>query len=388
MLKDSLIIFRKELKSLFKDRRTIFFLIILPLVLMPGLFVTIGLSISAQEKQATKTVYRVGFVNLPDKEFSNILSNILLYETFEVSDYDVVADSDRTVIVEFSDSDGKLTAKIYYNSVSSKSRYAMQAIRSALNSYEKVLLARNLNKYSLTLEDLNLVNTSSIDMAPEEAQGTDFLAAMLPYMILIYIFAGSMNIGLDATAGEKERGTLSSILVNQVSRTSIATGKVLYVMTAGLINSVSTFVGLVIAFGIVGNIAGDELSMNLSSLTFGKLLGLLIIILTVAGLASAVIVLLGSLARSVKEGGAYVMPFYIGAVILGVATMQMDSSRSIMISLIPILNSIFSMKDIITAQFSMLKFLLMILSNISVMAIVIYFVARLYNSEKILESSE
>jgi len=392
MLKDSIIIFKKELKSLFKDRRSIFFLIILPLVLMPGLFLTIGYTASSQEKKAAETVYRVGFINLPDEKFPEILSKRLLYEgfykSFNTSDFSDVTSSDRTVIVEFNKNDEKLTAKIYYNSVSNKSKYAMQVIVSALNAYEKLLLSDKLRSYSLTLDDLRLIDISSVDMAPKEAQGTDFLAVMLPYMILIYIFAGSMNIGLDTTAGEKERGTLSPILVNQVSRTSIATGKVFYVMTAGLINSVSTFIGLVIAFSILGSMPNSGLSMNISALTPLKLLCLLITILTVAGLASAVMVLLGSLAKSMKEGGAYVMPFYIGAVIMGVATMQMDSPKNLIVSLIPILNSVFNMKDIITSQISTLRFLLMILSNLAVMAIVIFLTARLYNSEKILESSE
>ncbi|MBO8166040.1 MAG: ABC transporter permease [Kosmotoga sp.] len=392
MLKDSIIIFKKELKSLFKDRRSIFFLIILPLVLMPGLFLTIGYTASSQEKKAAETVYRVGFINLPDEKFPEILSKRLLYEgfykSFNASDFNEVTSSDRTVIVEFNKNDEKLTAKIYYNSVSNKSKYAMQVIVSALNAYEKLLLSDKLRSYSLTLDDLRLIDISSVDMAPKEAQGTDFLAVMLPYMILIYIFAGSMNIGLDTTAGEKERGTLSPILVNQVSRTSIATGKVFYVMTAGLINSVSTFIGLVIAFSILGSMPNSGLSMNISALTPLKLLCLLITILTVAGLASAVMVLLGSLAKSMKEGGAYVMPFYIGAVIMGVATMQMDSPKNLIVSLIPILNSVFNMKDIITSQISTLRFLLMILSNLAVMAIVIFLTARLYNSEKILESSE
>jgi sodium transport system permease protein len=86
-----------------------------------------------------------------------------------------------------------------------------------------------------------------VDTAPEEAQGVGFLSAMLPYLVLIYVFAGAMNIGLDATAGEKERGSLASVLVNQVSRTSIALGKIMYVVSAGLINSLSSFAGILVA---------------------------------------------------------------------------------------------------------------------------------------------
>ncbi|MDK2953722.1 MAG: sodium transport system permease protein [Kosmotoga sp.] len=317
-----------------------------------------------------------------------ILSQMLRFEEFDVNNYNVVGDSDNTIIVEFDHSGNKLTAKIYYNSTSSKSRFASQMVKTALNSYEKLLVAKRLSKYSLNLKDLDAIDITDVDMAPKEAQGTDFLAVMLPYLILIYIFSGSMNIGLATTAGEKERGTLSPILVNQVSRTSIALGKVLYVMSTGLINSVSTVIGFMIAFKILGDSLGGALPMNIAAFTPGKTLGLLFTILTVSALASSIIVLLGSFAKSMKEAGTYIMPIYIGVLVLGISTMQMDPSKQLSMYLIPMLNSVFVMKDIIIARFELTKFLVMLLSNIAVTSVVIYAIAKLFNSERILESSE
>ncbi len=395
MFKGALIIFKKEMKNLFKDFRTIFAIFILPMILMPAIFIAIGYTTTAQQKEAVETVYNIKFVNLNDENFKSILSQ---YLDFKVVEGDIskenIQNSDNLIMVEFpedSSMGSKINVSILYNSLSNKSSFAANMVRNALNTYENELANVKLEEHGLSREELDLVTVNQIDVAPEESQGTDFLAQMIPYFILIYIMAGSMNIGLDTTAGEKERGSLSSILVNQVSRTSIATGKVLYVMTAGIMNSIMTFIGLVVAFSFMFNMAGNGGGMpeiNLAILTPGRLIGLLVSMVTVAGLASSIMVLLGSLARNMKEGGGYIMPFYILLIIMGVATMQMEASGKITMYLIPFINSVFAMKDFITAQISTVKFLFMLISNVAVISLMIFGIAKLYNSEKILESTE
>ena len=83
-----------------------------------------------------------------------------------------------------------------------------------------------LLEHGLTIEDLNPVNVEN-RCCSRGVSGNGILATLIPYLLLIYIFAGAMNIGLDTTAGEKERN-MPVLLVNQVSRSSIATGKILY----------------------------------------------------------------------------------------------------------------------------------------------------------------
>ena len=398
MFKDAMILYKKELKNIFKDRRTLFAVLGLPINLIPIIFITKGKVTAAQQKSNVETVYTVEFRNLPDPRFETILSGMLSYDIAATSEgYSMVEDQDTYIIVEFpSDSKGKLEKgekidpRIYYRSTSQKSSFAAQIVRNALGTYStQVLLADKLKDHDLTLEDLNMVEPSMDDVAPEEVRGSNFLAMMIPYFVLIYIFAGSMNIGLDTTAGEKERGSMASILVNQVSRTSIALGKVMYVMTIGILNSVATFAGLIIAFSVMGNMFGEsELSINLSGVSSGPILGLLLGLLTISGLAASLIVFLGSLARNIKEGGGYIMPVYILAIVMGVATMQMEPSKQISLYLIPILNSIFVMKDLIMGQFAWARFVLMLISNGALISVLIYAVAKLFNSEKILNTGE
>jgi len=393
VFRDALIIFRKELKNVFKDPRTVFAVLLLPMLIMPVIFLVMNAVSQSQAKTYENTVYSLKVTNLPDERFLKILEGLISFEIVDELNEETVRDFENSIVVEFPPNSAeriengeRIDALVFYNSTSRGSAYGAQMVQNALASYSSFLLSEKLLEHGLTIEDLNPVNVEKIDVAPEESQGTEILATLIPYLLLIYIFAGAMNIGLDTTAGEKERGSMPVLLVNQVSRSSIATGKILYVMTIAILNSIFTFIGLIIAFKLGGPAFGAE-NLNLSSLSVSTLVGLFITLLTMSGLAAALIVLLGSIARNVKEGSGYVMPIYIMAIVLGIATMQMESPDNPLLYLIPLVNSIFVMKDIITVNFVTARFLLMLISNLAYVSIFIYFLTRVFNSERIMDSS-
>ena len=396
MLKDSFVIYRKELKNIMKDRRAIFSVFILPMIILPIIFLTIGFVTSAQQRTDAETLYVVNIIGDEDGRFAEVLQNFLVFERDEarVPDYTRAMESENYIIVELEGTDSDLTqvgntldARIYYRSTSRRSNFAAQQVRNALNQYSSMIMSERLRTLGLSLGDLNPVKTEMQDLAPEEARGTEFLAIMLPYFVLIFIFAGSMNIGLDTTAGEKERGSLAPVLVNQVSRTSIALGKVFYVMTVAVLNSFFTFVGLMVAFILGGSEAfGGEIPVNLAGFGIGSLIALLLVLLVLAGFAASLIILIGSFARNMKEGAGYVMPFYLLAIFAGIATMNMESVHQIHFYALPLVNSVFVMKDILTLQFFWSRFVVMLLSNLLYTSLLVLGVARLFNSEKVLNT--
>ena len=275
---------------------------------------------------------------------------------------------------------------LYYDSTSNLQSSAARRIQSALTRYGDRQAEQELEDHGLTLGDLRSVRVVWIDTAPKEAQGAGFLSMLLPYFVLIYIFAGSMNIGLDTTAGEKERGSLASILVNQVSRTSIALGKILYVVSAGLVNSISSFAGIVIALTWIGSRAFGGVSTNLALFSVGNVLGLLVVLLSLSALAASIVVLLGSFAKNMKEGGTLILPVYIITIMVGVALVQMDAARSAQLFLIPVVNSVFALKEILVGQLSLVHLGITVGINMLAAAILVRLIARLYNSEKILNT--
>lgn len=376
MFKDAFIIFKKEMKNVIKDKASIFSLFILPLILIPAIFITIGAFTEKQETETRETVYSIQLEN-QDQRFEEILGNYLSYNKSENED---------TLKVLFPEGNEE-TVEIYYDSTSQKLSFAAGQIEAAINHYERLLGEQYLNEQGISYNDLDFYSTSRIDLAPEEAQDSQFLAMMIPYMLVIYIFAGSLNIGLDTTAGEKERGSLASILVNQVSRTSIALGKIMYVITIGLMNSLVTFLALLISFTFNSEILGAEV-MGGSAAFFdvGSILGLLFTLLLMAGLASSIIVMLGSMAKNLKQGSGFVMPIYILAIVIGLATMNMDASAEFYYYLLPIINNVLVLKEIIMSQFNMMNFSLMVISDILLISIFVFITSKIFNTEKILNT--
>ncbi|HQQ57280.1 MAG TPA: ABC transporter permease, partial [Mesotoga sp.] len=95
MLRDALIIFRKELKNVFKDGRTIFAVLILPMLIMPVIFLVINTVSTSQAKSFEETVYEVNLVNLPDERFEGILTGLMQYRVVQNTDKEAVLSRDN-----------------------------------------------------------------------------------------------------------------------------------------------------------------------------------------------------------------------------------------------------------------------------------------------------
>jgi sodium transport system permease protein len=126
--------------------------------------------------------------------------------------------------------------------------------------------------------------------------------------------------------------------------------------------------------------------MRGASLAVSSLAVIIAVLLSVALFTGAVVALLGSLAKSVKEGSTYVMPLYMIVVLVGVTTMYMDPTTNVLLFLIPIVNTIFVMKESFMGMIQPLHISLTVISNIGFAGLCAYMVARLFKSEKILQT--
>jgi len=384
MIRDAFIIYRKELKNLIKDRRTLFSTFILPLLTIPIIFLGMGSVIGSMDKEARETVYSVSIQNNPDQRFVGFLAGLLTFELVDDS-----STAEVTLAFPPSYAPGiKSNVTLIYDSSSQKNQFAAQMTRQALRMYDDMLAQEKLELYGLSLNDLTSLQTTTIDTAPEAAQSGGFmLAMMVPYFLIIFLFAGSMSTGLDVTSGEKERGSLAALLVNQVSRTSIAWGKILYVMTIATASAIATFLGMIIALSLPnGNTMFGGVSLESGSFGFAALGVILLGLFSTALFTAALITLLGCLAKTVKEGTTYVMPLYMVVVLIGVTTMYMDPSKNAYLFIVPFVNTIFSLKESFMGMVSLRHVLLMVLSNIAYAGLCGYLVSRLFNSEKILQT--
>jgi len=402
VLKDALIIMTKELKNMFRDKRTIFATIILPLVLFPVMFGIIGLITKANEEAKAKaeyTVYVESTLSNPE-ELTKVIDEIHRVGNFEVItgkiDEKVIESDSTTVGLKVGKNGDVFIATVVYNSIKEKSTYAAQKIREALMNLNNELVSAELVSRGINPEELNFVQINdavvgvsaengNVEEAKAKGQFTQMLAMLVPYFLLLYIFAGSMGLGIDTTAGEKERGSLSILLVNQVSRTSIALGKILYLMLMSILTSVLNLVGLVIGLYLEMSFLGEaNMPFSIELDAIGYLL-LFITVILLALISSGIIIFIGILARSVKEASGYITPIYMIILLFGISTMQSEGSKAFYYYAIPFINIIFTMKDIFIGTFSVANFLTMLVVNSALVVLFVYLTAKIFNSEKVLE---
>lgn len=203
MMRDAMIIFRKEIRGLLKDRRTLFSSLILPILIVPIIFLGMGSVLGGLQKDAEESVYSISIKGIEDPRFATTVTQFLQYSAAE-------DDSMADMMVIFPPgyrSGAKASVQLVYDSSSQKNQYAASQLTMAVNAFDQQLTADKLASVGLTTDDLNSLSIVMVDTAPQEARsGGSMLAMLMPYFLIIFLFAGSMSSGLDVTAGEKERG--------------------------------------------------------------------------------------------------------------------------------------------------------------------------------------
>ncbi|MFA5514093.1 MAG: ABC transporter permease subunit [Sphaerochaetaceae bacterium] len=382
MFNDALLILKKELKNLTKDRRTLFSTFFLPLIILPIIFIGMGVVFQSIEDKAKETTYKIEIVGNKDTAYREVLTKHLFWQEVgeNEGDFKIIFGNNYTPGT-------RATVILSYDSSSRKNQIAAEMIKQSLVSYELELADKFLSLFNLSYEDLHTLKIIIDDTAQQAAQsGGAILAMLMPYFMVIFLFSGSMNAGLDTTSGEKERGSLAVLLVNQVSRTSIAWGKILYVSVVSLFSAIATFMGLLIAMTLpLGSVAFGSQGLN-GGIGIGPLIVIIVSLISSALVSAGLITVIGCLAKSVKEGGSYVMPLYMVVVVVGVTTMYMDPSKNIFLFLIPIVNTIFVLKETFMGMHNILHLMVMLLSNLTIAYFEAKGVSALFNSERILQT--
>ena len=402
MLKDALIIFRKELSNVFRDRRVIFSNFILPVLLMVVILGAIGLAQRSQDARNREKTFSVAIAGQPNQEFANKFAQSLQKTGLKYDIVDTLNSVEALSIVFPETWDGKTAgaaALLSYDTSRQDLQFAAGKIREAVASVNESLAAEKLKAAGLADNDLHPLSLVEHSLAQASSEGASIAATLLPYLIIIMVFSGSLGLGMATTAGEKENGSLASLLVNQVSRSSIAMGKVFAIMFVGLINAVMNGLGIVIGLGIMtssGDAAGAQqaatsgsggANMFLALAQPGTLVILFLSLLMTSAIASSVVVYLGTLAKNMKEAAGYIMPVFIIVVAGAVLTMNMDVTKDLSYYAIPLINVVFLFKAAILSSVSAAQLLIALAVNIAVASCLVALISREFNSERVLYSA-
>ncbi len=387
------LIFIKEIVGTIRDKRTIIAMIIIPLIFYPLLFAGIGYfsktgSMKSEEANSKITIYGGEFAPqlvkyLQDSEKIEILTT-KDDSLFKLQNGDIqavlVIPSDFKYKIE-QEEPGKLILK--YDATEAKSRIAQKRVNQIIEKYKSEIILQRLSHLDLKEEFLTPLILQEENVATAEKITGSFLAVLLPYLIIILIFAGAMHTAVDITAGEKERGTIATLLVSQISRLEIVLGKCFAVMFISFTSMVLGLLGLTLAFLSGASIAGGIEGVNFG-ISINTIFLLFLVLFPLVGLASAVLVMVGIFARNIREASSYITPIYMLTVLLGIVSVSQGMELTGKMFLIPVLNSSFVFKELLMGKIYWDHILTTFSANIIIAGIALFGATRLFNKEEVL----
>ena len=202
-------------------------------------------------------------------------------------------------------------------------------------------------------------------------------------MIIMMLFSGTMAIAPSAIAGEKERGTIATLLVTPMRRNELALGKVVSLSCMALLSGISSFLGIALSLPkMMGGSEDVEIPFNYAFEDYAALL--LIILSAVLIMASAVSVL-SAFAKDVKNAGTMITPFMLVIVFAGLMPMfQSDVPQNVAVYAIPFYNSIETLTAVFGHDLSWTTVIVTLVSNIVYAGLAVWGLSRMFNSEKIM----
>jgi sodium transport system permease protein len=332
------IVIRKELTEVFRDRRTLMAIGLAALATPLVLFV-----ISDVSTRTATQMYRVGYSgDIPTG--LDILLRATGLQLEVVADPAAAARKQVDLGVAFRP--GEIDE--YYDPTRQSAQIADQRLQTILGQYEAAQAAAALKSLGVDpgiLTPLKLI-THPLS-SPVEAASNAFLSFFLPYILITMILTGGFSAALDSSAGERERRTLETLLLTPAPRSQLLLGKIVAITVVSLAAAVVAIGSMFVALSQISLPGSGSTSthITLSPAAVPVMLGLALLI---AFSFSSVTLALGTLAKSFRQGQAYVTPLYFITILpASIILFIPDFNPNLAYYLIPILNAVLVLRDAI-----------------------------------------
>lgn len=391
-------IVRKEFARFFGDRSLLFTAVIMPGLLIYIVYSLMGENIGKSHQDDNEGPTTVYVDNMPESmrgDFDSIPFQLVTEDFNAVALIgDSLADKEKSLIyVNFPPHFDSLIAaydpmggemapnvKIYHNSNSDNSELAYQTVKMYLEDWEN---SRN-NMFDINAQSQSPDEEETFDMADEDDSLGEILGQLFPMLLMMLLFSGCMAVAPTAIAGEKERGTIATLLVTPMKRSELAIGKILSLSTFAMLSGLSSFLGIILSLPRMLKGDGVDIDFAIPYTTGDYMLILCVLISTVLVLVSCISIL-SALAKDVKSAGTLVLPLMLLVMFIGFTPMLGgDAPESLTAYLIPFYNSVQSMASIFSFDLKPAAVGITVVANIAYTAIAVFVLTRMFNSEKVM----
>lgn len=388
-------IFKKEMIDILRDKKTIFMMIILPLLLYPILMVGASSIMSMSINKMEQTTVNIAFNNNPSDNLINILNKTNEYDEakvniIKVDDYKEALDNETLdAYVEINENNDIQSYKIYTNSSKNNSYTAEKRIKEALDEYKEEIVEMNLAQEGLDAQKtLEPITYETLDIAKNEEIAGNILGQILPFILIIGVLLGSIYPAIDVMAGEKERGTLETLFTLPISNLELVMGKYMAVSFCAVVTAFLNIISILISIGFMTLTAGIANEMGIPKFDFTQMIFPGIITMICIGLfamvVSAISMCVCSLAKSFKDAQNYITPVMLIIMIPSYVSMIPNIELDGFTSTIPVVNISLLIKSVLSFKFDLNLIAIVFVSNFAFMILSVLLLSKMFNSEEIL----
>ncbi len=390
----SRIVFLKEFREIFRDRRTLFSVVVSPLILTPIIFAVMGIFIGKQQDKMKTETYNIGIVNssaLPlintqTKSFPNVK-----FTSIQASEAEnrVKDKTYRAVLVVPPDANQRLkdghtiAMDILLDEGNDTAMGVAANLRESFRLLGEKEVEGRLAAKNLPADYAMPFKVRDKPIAASGGKGLFILSMMLPYILTISTFSGAIYAAFDQVAGEKERGTLETLLVSPASRRDLVLGKFGAVMAVCMISGLLTVTGLAITFTVRIK-AFEWLSQGGLRLSPSAAGVILLVMLPLSILFAGILLAVSTYARNQKEAQTYLAPLLMVIFLPAMASMMMTSDAGIGAALVPILNTSIIIKQSLNGSYNAVFIGVAVAASIVYAAASLVFVSRMFQKESVL----
>jgi sodium transport system permease protein len=376
------LIFHREIRDQLRDRRTMFTVLFLPLLLYP-LMGSVLFELAQFQKQNKFPIGIVGHESIPDDidlikssesvgiEWKSLNRTEGLSCLFESPNLDRALKDrqsldrelreqgvDTAVVIppEFLSKRWSVPLVVVGNLNTERATVAMSLLDRSIKSEHHRWMVEQVAKSQPELAAIDAPKLDRIDTSNSSQKGVFLWSKVLPFVVLIWALTGAFYPAVDLCAGEKERGTLETLLSSPARRNEIVWGKLLTVICfsvgTALLNMMSMYMTGSLVMEKMAS-GGGEMAAALGPLRLHSLGWIVLLVIPISVMFSALALAVASLANSTKEGQYYLMPLMLVGMPLVSLPMLPGVSLSTGTSVVPVTGAVLLSRALIDGEYSL-----------------------------------
>lgn len=422
---------KKEMLDVFRDKKTVLMMLVIPIILYPLIFIGVMqlmtfISSSMEEQNykivveaedegrflhkleefrrdeeetaedgtrtdgaaAAETAKEAEAGEASDEEEQSY--EITVVDAGSITDYETALNEEEIdAYVSGQLKDGKVQYNVYYLSSANNSSYAAGLIMDVFDALKEDLSRQMIAEEGLDVEAVfEPIAYERQDIASSEQSVGSIMGSILPFMLVVSLLMGTMYPAIDTTAGERERGTLETILTLPVTNRQLIVSKFITVAVIGMASALLNILSMGAITFYMYKIM--DMQTDMGSFDLAKFIpAIFVCIMTVFAFSlfiSAVAMCVTSFARSYKEANNYITPLMLVVMFVGYIGFIPNIELTQTMAMVPVANICLLIKNMLLFKVDYAAIAMVLLSNVAYAVLAIMFLSRIYDSEAILFS--